>query len=177
MKPGTTMLTAFALVLSLAVPSVAQVRQLPTQTRTIAGTIETIDQAKRAMNIKTADGEFVAVNVPPTVTRFDQLKVGNHIRATYNNNVMARLKPPGEANVDTVDSNYAKGTASGTRVMVRTMTATITALDKDTSSISFEGVNGWKYSRRVVDPTVFDQVKVGDKVDITWSTDLSVLVE
>jgi hypothetical protein len=90
---------------------------------------------------------------------------------------MARLKPPGEADVDTVDSNYAKGTTSGTRVMVRTMTATITALDKNASSISFEGANGWKYSRRVVDPTVFDQVKVGDKVDITWSTDLSVLVE
>jgi hypothetical protein len=130
MKPVTTMLTAFAFVLPLALPSWAQVRQLPTQTRTISGTIETIDQAKRAMNIKTADGEFVAVNVPQSVTRFDQLKVGNHIRATYNNNVMARLKPPGEADVDTVDSNYAKGTTSGTRVMVRTMTATITALDK-----------------------------------------------
>ena len=32
-----------------------------------------------------------------------------------------------------------------------------------------EGPNGWKYSRRVVDPKVFDQVKVGDKVDIIWS--------
>ncbi len=45
MKSGTTMLTAFALVLPLALPSWAQVRQLPTQTRTISGTIETIDQA------------------------------------------------------------------------------------------------------------------------------------
>ena len=43
--------------------------------------------------------------------------------------------------------------------------------------ISFEGPNGWKYSRRVVDPKVFDQVKVGDKVDIIWSTDLTVAVE
>ena len=47
------MLTAFALVLALALPSWAQVRELPTQTITIAGTIETIDQGKRAMNIKT----------------------------------------------------------------------------------------------------------------------------
>jgi len=177
MKYRTAILTTLTLVLPFCLPGWAQVRELPTQTRTIAGTIETIDQSKRAMNIKTADGEFVAVNVPPSVTRFDQLKVGNHITATYNNNVMARLKPPGEADVDTAYSNDAKGATSGTRVMTRQMTATIVGIDKAASSLSFEGPNGWKYSRRVVDPTVFDQVKVGDKVDITWNTDLTVLVQ
>jgi len=63
-KRETTMLTTFALVFALALPCWAQVRELPTQTTTIAGSIETIDQSKRAMNIKTADGKFVAVNVP-----------------------------------------------------------------------------------------------------------------
>ena len=56
------------------------------------------------------------------------------------------------------------------------MTATITALDKSASSISFAGPNDFKYTRRVVDPTVFDKVKVGDKVDITWITDITVAV-
>ena len=76
MKRETTMLTTFALVLALALPCWAQVRELPTQTTTIAGTIETIDQSKRAMNIKTADGKFVAVSVPDSVKRFSELKVG-----------------------------------------------------------------------------------------------------
>ena len=57
------------------------------------------------------------------------------------------------------------------------MTASIVGIDRNASSISFEGPNGWKYSRRVVDPTVFDQVKVGDKVDIIWNTDLTVSVQ
>ena len=99
------------------------------------------------------------------------------MKATYNNNVIVRVKPAGEAAVDTVDKGYAKGQKSGTAVMVRRMTASIVDIDKSASSISFEGPNGWKYSRRVVDPKVFDQVKVGDKVDIIWSTDLSVAVE
>ena len=171
------MLTAFAMVLALALPSWAQVRELPTQTITIAGTIETIDQSKRAMNIKTADGKFVAVNVPESVKRFDELKVGDKIKATYNNNVMVRLKPAGEAAVDTANTAAARGQTSGTQAMVRTMTASIVAIDKSASSISFEGPNGWKYSRRVVDPTVFDKVKVGDQVDITWNTDLTVSVQ
>ena len=177
MKLGMTMSVAFAVIWALALPSSAQVKQLPTQTITIAGTIETIDQGKRAMNIKTADGKFVAVNVPENVKRFSEFKVGDKVKATYNNNVIVRLKPAGEAPVDTVDKSYAKGQKSGTEVMVRRMTASIVDIDKSASSISFEGPNGWKYSRRVVDPKVFDQVKVGDKVDIVWSTDLSVAVE
>ncbi len=65
----------------------------------------------------------------------------------------------------------------GTAAVQRTMTATIDAIDKSASSITFVGPNGWKYSRRVVDPKVFDQVKVGDQVDITWNTDVTVSVE
>ena len=109
MKRETTMLTAFAVVMALALPSWAQVRQLPTETITIAGTIETIDYGKRAMNIKTADGRLVAVNVPESVQRFSEFKVGNNLQATYNNNVLVRLKPPGEAPVDTLDTAYTKG--------------------------------------------------------------------
>ena len=57
------------------------------------------------------------------------------------------------------------------------MTATITGIDKSASSITFTGPNGWKYSRHVVDPTVLDKVKVGDQVDITWDTNVTVAVQ
>ncbi len=171
------MLSVVAVVCALALPGWAQTKTLPTQTVTIAGTIETIDKDKRAMNIKTADGKFVAVNVPDTVKRFDELKVGDKIKATYNNNVMVRVKPAGEAAVDTIDKTSSADKTSGKAEMVRKMTASIVDIDKKASAITFVGPNGWKYSRRVVDPAVFDQVKVGDRVDITWNTDLAVAVE
>jgi hypothetical protein len=177
MRRVTMMLSAFALVTALALPSWAQVKELPTTTETISGTIETIDKDKRAMNIKTADGTFVAVNAPESVIRFDQLKVGDKVKATYNNNVIVRLKPAGEPAVDTADKTIIRDQTSGQATMVRRMTASIADIDKSASSITFVGPNGWKYSRRVVDPAVFDQVKVGDRVDITWNTDLTVSVE
>jgi hypothetical protein len=177
MKRGTTILTTSALMLAVALPCWAQVRELPTDTTTTAGTIETIDQGKRAMNVKTADGSFVAVNVPESVQRFNELKVGDKVSVTYNNNVMVRVKAPDEAAVDTVDTGDAKSPTSGTQVTTRRMTANVVGIDRVASSISFEGPNGWKYSRRVVDPTVFAQVNVGDRVDIIWNTDLTVSVQ
>ena len=176
-------LGASGLILAIALPSWAQqgaTRTLPTHTVTLKGTVETIDHAKHVMNIKTSDGKFETIDVPPGAKRFDELKVGDKVSVTYNNNVSARVKPPGEAAIDTgakASSMGQEARPGGTAIVQRTMTATIADIDKSTSSITFVGPNNWKYSRRVVDPKVFDMVKVGDKVDITWNTDVTVAVE
>ena len=180
MKRAISMLSVFAVVMAVALPSWAQVKELPKQTVTVAGTVETIDKSRRAVNIKTADGKFVALDVPASAKRFDELKVGDKVKATYNNNVFVRLKPAGEAAVDGADTSSTMGKEArpgGTASTMRTMTATIADIDKGASSMTFVGPNSWKYSRRIVDPKVFDQVKVGDKVDITWITDVTIAVE
>ena len=112
--------------------------------------------------------------------RFDEIKVGDKVSVTYDNTVTARLKPPGEAAVDTGSKTSTMGQEArpgGTTAVERTMTATVAAIDKDASSITFVGPNGWKYSRRVADPAVLDKLKVGDQVDITWNTNVTVAVE
>jgi len=155
----------------------AQVRQLPTQTVTISGTIETIDDARHTMNIRKADGKIETVNVPVNVKQFDQFKVGDKVSATYNNTVSAKLKPPGEASVDAAGTGSSMGQnveTGGTAAMLRTMTVTVTDVDKNASSISVEGPNGWRYSRRVMDPTLLDKIKPGDKIDITWDTNVTL---
>ncbi|HWX95125.1 MAG TPA: hypothetical protein VNY29_21110 [Terriglobales bacterium] len=181
MKGVNAILSACGLVIALSLPSWAQeVKQLPTQSVTLSGTVATIDHEKRTVNIKKADGSFETVDVPPSAKRFDELKVGDKVSVTYNNNVSARLKPPGEAPVNTQTGTSTAGQGErpgGTASLQRTMTATVDAIDKNASSITFVGPNGWKYSRHIVDPTVLDKVKVGDKVDITWNTDVTVAVQ
>src|SRR4029077_14365739 len=181
MKRVNAILSASALALALSLSSWAQeVKQLPTQTVTLSGTVATIDHAKRVVNIRTADGKFETIDVPAGATRFDELKVGDKVSRTYNNNVSARLKPPGEAAVDTGSSTTTAGQQArpgGTATVERTMTRNVDTIDKSASSMTFSGPNGWKYSRHIVDPTVFDKVKVGHKIDITWNTDVTVAVQ
>ena len=115
MRRVNTILSLSGLVLALSLPSWAQeVKQLPTQTVTISGTVATIDHAKRVVNIKTSDGKFETVDVPAGAKRFDELKVGDKVSLTYNNNVSARLKPPGEAAVDTGSCDHHGGAAGAT---------------------------------------------------------------
>jgi len=177
----TAIVSALALILVVvATPSWAQVKALSVKSVTVEGTVETIDHARRSVNIKTADGKFVALDVPKTATRFDEVKVGDKVKATYDSNVIVRLKPPGEAPVDTAGSATVAGEGvkpGGTTSMQRTITATIEAIDTTNSSMTFVGPNGWKYDRHVVDPAVFGKVKVGDKVDITWNMDVTLAVQ
>jgi Cu/Ag efflux protein CusF len=181
MKRVNAILSASGLILALSLPSWAQLtRTLPTQTVSISGTVETIDHDRRVVNIKTPDGKFQTVDVPPSAKRFDELKVGDKVSITFNNTVSARLKPPGEAPVNTATGTSTAGQGErpgGTAAEERTMTATISAIDKNAQSITFTGPNGWKYDRRVADPTVLDKLKVGDQVDITWDTNVTVAVQ
>jgi len=154
MKRLNTLLSVSGLVLALSLPGWAQeVKQLPTQTVTISGTVATIDHAKRVVNIKTSDGKFETVDVPAGAKRFDELKVGDKVSLTYNNNVSARLKPPGEAAVDTGSTTTTAGQQArpgGTATVQRTLTVTVDAIDKSASSMTFSGPNGWKYSRHSI---------------------------
>ena len=90
------------------------------------------------------------------------------------------MKAPGEKDKDT-DTAALTGSAGarpgGTGATQRTITATITQLDPAIPSITFSGPNGWKYSSKVADKEAIKKVKVGDKVDITWTEAVLIAVE
>jgi hypothetical protein len=63
----------------------------------------------------------------------------------------------------------AEATTGGTAAHQRTITATITAIDMNAPSVTFTGPQNWKYTTRVENKNLLGQVKVGDKVDLTWT--------
>jgi hypothetical protein len=58
----------------------------------------------------------------------------------------------------------------------RTVTTTITAIDEKVPSITFTGPNKVTYSQKVSDRAALKMVKVGDRVEITWTEAVSIAV-
>jgi len=172
-------LAAMALV-STAHMAMAQSKTVKTEMRTDSATVEAIDATTRAVTLKKADGSYLTTVAGPDITRLSELKVGDTVNVKYYENVVVRVKRPGEADVV---SGTAGTTGSqqelpgGTRAKQVTITATITAIDPDAPSITFTGPNGWKYSSKVQDPEALAKVKVGDKVDIVWTEATLVSVD
>jgi len=84
---------------------------------------------------------------------------------------------PGElktvmGSVEAIDHNNRVGTIAAQRKM----TVTVTAIDHAKGVATVEGPNGYKYSRRIQDPEAAKKVKVGDRLDITWTEAVHIAV-
>lgn len=180
MKRIVVIIASAALVLGIAGTVLAQTKSLPGESKTISATVEAVNQTTRTLTLKGPKGNYVEIVVPETVERFSQIKVGDILTARYYENIVLRVKRPGEKAVDTAEQGVTRGGPAnpvGTAAKQRTITATITEIDRKVPSITFSGPNNWTYSSRVEDKKALEQVKVGDKVDITWTEALLVSFE
>ena len=58
----------------------------------------------------------------------------------------------------------------------RTITATVTALDRSTRAVTYVGPGEFHYSRRVSDSTNLEEFNVGDRIDVTWTEAVQLVV-
>src|SRR5215212_11070925 len=179
MRSMSTVVLIGSVLLQAANAVGAQVKTIPEDSITATGTIAALEPATRTLTIHEEDGTYNTLQVPDDVKRFSALKVGDKITARYYSSLIVRLKKPGEAAID-VDNTAITPTKGakpgGTAATQRTITATITAIDPKVPSITVVGPNGWSYSRKVTDKKALAQVKVGDKLDITWNDALLISV-
>jgi hypothetical protein len=170
MRRMTIVGTAAALTLTASLAA-AQVKTVTVKTEVLTATVEAIDRGSRQVTVKKSDGNHEVFYVPAAVKRFDMLKVGDRITAKHYENIVLRVKRAGEKDVEatTGDVVGVEGRPAGTMSHQRTITATIVAIDPAVPSITFTGPRDWKYSTRVKDREALAKVKVGDKVDITWT--------
>ena len=91
---------AAAVLVTMARTAMAQAKTIRSEMRTETGIVETIDAATRVVTLKKADGTVVAVVAGPDIARFAELKVGDKVTARYYENVVVRVKRPGEPDVD-----------------------------------------------------------------------------
>ena len=170
-----------ALIVAIAVPAAAQVsKTLSGETKVVTVTVESIEKASREITVKKADGTYESIFVPSAITRFDTLKIGDRITAKYYETVVLRMTPPGQKDANAVVHDGLARTAerpSATASQQQTITATITAIDAAVPSITFTGPRGWTYSSRVEDTQALAKVKVGDRVDITWTEALILSID
>jgi hypothetical protein len=95
-------LTAAILATAIFVPTIvtAQIKTLPGDAITVSATVEAIERSSRSLTLRSPEGKVTTITVPAQVKRFDTLKVGDTITAKYYENIVLRVKPPGEKDVD-----------------------------------------------------------------------------
>jgi Cu/Ag efflux protein CusF len=145
-------------------------------------TIEAIDHANRVITLKDKDGNTESILAGPQMKRFDELKVGQKVTFRYHESVVYQIRKPGEA---------AAPTAAGQETLVRgegakpsatvsrqdTATVTVKTIDLTTPAVTVATDDGHLLSMKVNERKNLEGVKVGDRVEITYTAALAIAVK
>jgi hypothetical protein len=149
-----------------------------TEAVTVKATIEAIDKTNRIITLKGPQGVLFEVKADASVKRFDELKVGDVVSATYSESVAVYLRKPGEPAPDKERVIVRPQSRPGASVEdVRTTTVTVDAIDRTAQTVTVKDETGKVQTYRVKDPKRLEGVNVGDKVDIYYTVALLLKVD
>ena len=142
--------------------------------------IHAIDAGARLVTLKGEDGTVETIYAGPEVKRFDALKVGDKVTFKYYESIVYQIQKPGatppapEAG-GIVRSEGAKPGATMSQQL--TAVVTVKAIDLAIPSVTITAADGNVMSFKVDDKKNLAGVKVGDKVQITYTQALAIGVE
>jgi hypothetical protein len=161
--------------LLLVVPSLAYGQKTVTKANstTATATIQAIDSTLHTVTLRNDKGEEDTFAVGPAVARFNELKVGDKVKMTYYESLVFQVRKPGDAsNQASYDAalTRAKGERpAGTVTTQEKRTVTVKAVDPSVPSITVVTEGGRNITRKIEDKKDLEGVKVGDRIDITYT--------
>jgi hypothetical protein len=144
--------------------------------------VESVDQHDRTVLLRAPDG-LSTVKLGPKVKNLAQLKVGDHVHIRLREALVARLTTASPAAVPQTSSEVmtakpGQKPAGFQRNSIRA-NVRITGIDLPTHLVKFVGPAGIERVAHLQNPSMqamLEKLKVGDVVEMTYSTALAVVV-
>lgn len=168
---------ALLAVAFVAAPVRAQVAEA--ESVTMKASIEAIDKTARTVTLKGPRGNLVTLQAGEAFKRFDQLKVGDVITATFTLAVAARIRKPGDPEPKEVKESLTPLTEKvGAKAYAeQTITVSVEEIDRTAPSVTVKTPDGRVLSFRVKNVANLKGLKVGDQVDVTVGLGLLLSVD
>jgi len=142
-------------------------------------TVEKIDLAKRKVTLLFEDGKHKTYKVDKSVQNLDQVKVGDHLKISYTEEIIIVVGKSNEApsQAEAGEVGVAPKGAKPGIVMVDTsaLSAKVLAVDPQKRRVTLEEPDGKKKTVKLGKKvTNLDQLKVGESIDMVMTDSLVV---
>jgi len=151
---------------------------------TAVASVEAINATNREVTLKGPLGDTVTFTVDTRVKRFDEIKVGDLVRADYYVSVAAEVrKPTPEEREHPIEvlaagAKAPPGTSPAAGGLRRfKVVTTVEGLDRPTKTITVKGPLGRYLTARVERPERLTEVRIGDNIVITYTEALAISLE
>jgi Cu/Ag efflux protein CusF len=145
-------------------------------------TVTAVDAANRTVTLRRANGKIVTIDAGEEVKNFNQIKVGDTVRAKYTAALALELKKEVKGHGQPTEEAAATSAPLGAKpaaTVGRKVTAMtdVTAVDHKKQLVTLRGPAGKEYDLNVQDPAQLKNIKVGDHVQVTYAEGLAISVE
>ena len=150
-------------------------------THTVTANITAIDKDKRLLTLALPEGQKQTVQCGREIVNFDQLRVGDQIKAVVTEEVVVAMADPNTApqvgGSTAVALAPQGGDPGGMLSETRLVTATVSAIDEKTRHATLTFPDGTTHVAKVRDDVDLSKRKVGEKVTIRTTQTLALSVE
>ncbi|HXV62602.1 MAG TPA: hypothetical protein VEK15_18020 [Vicinamibacteria bacterium] len=173
---------SFGVLFVVALASALPQKTIQSEVVELTAKIRAIDHDYRLVTLVSEDGEVETIYAGPEVKRFDELKVGDTVTFRVYESLVSQIRKAGEAPPSKSEGTptLVRGTGpkpSGMMSQQMSATVTIKAIDPAVPAVTVVTEDGSTMSFKVDDKKLVEGVKVGDKVDITYTAALMITVE
>ena len=148
---------------------------------TVSAEVVAIDKSSREVTLRGPQGNEMTLELGEEVKNFDQIKVGDSVKAGYYESIAISKGVSGtpeivdEQSLDTAAKGEKPGMVATDAVQI---SVTVIGIDSETRLVTLRRDDG-SLIKRKVDPSVaaFDELKIGDVIQVTVTRALAVMVE
>lgn len=145
-----------------------------------SGTVKAIDAGKRTVTIESGDGVSETIKCGEDVRNFDQIKVGDEVKAAVFERLVVGIGKGEAANekAGAMIVRAPKGAMPGALICESAaVTAKIDSIDAAKRTVTVEGAEGQQKTFKVADDVDLSAIKQGDDVTLRVTKGLALWVE
>jgi hypothetical protein len=150
-------------------------------TVTVTARVAAVDPKTRQVTLVESDGKRTTIKVGPEVVNFDQIRVGDELKATVRSELVVFMKGRGAASKDgraTAIAGAPRGAKPGVTMSDSTeVTATVTSIDQWAHRATLRFPDGRTTTVPVRPDVDLTKVTQGDQVVIRMTDAVAVVVE
>ena len=145
-------------------------------------TVMAVNQSTRMVTLKGPEGKSVTFKASDEVRNLAQVQVGDEVKFAYYESVAVRVlkkerRFPAAGESSAMSRAKPGEKPAGVVGTETSVNATITAIDKKAKTATLKGENGKSVTVTPLRPEKLDEVKVGDRLVITYTEAVAVKVE
>jgi hypothetical protein len=148
---------------------------------TATATVVAVDPAHRTVTLRSPDGTMSTYQVGEEAVNFDQIRVGDQVKATYVESLAVALRkadePPSVEESQAITRAPKGAMPGGVIVNTTELTARVTALDPTNRMVTLVGPAGNTRTLKVGPDVDLTKVQPGDNVVVRYTETLKIEVE